>query len=104
MRRALVMLMTSVMILLALMSATWVGTVSLTWDPPASGTPDGYTMYRKTDMGFELLKSIEAPTVTFTDDTAVRGTNCYHVTAYNDNGESPPSNERCVTLNGRRRR
>lgn len=73
-------------------------TVKLAWDAPplSSGIPDGYTMYRKIGNGqFELLATVGAITLTYTDNQAVLGQQCYHVTAFNAGGESPPSNEAC---------
>lgn len=71
-------------------------TVKLAWDPPAVGVPETYVLYRKIGTGqYELLATIPVPTLTYTDNTAVLGSNCYQVTASNSGGESLPSNIAC---------
>jgi hypothetical protein len=72
-------------------------TVKLAWDAATTGgVPENYVMYRKVGNGqFELLATIPVPTLTYTDNTAVLGLQCYHVTATNAGGESSPSNEAC---------
>jgi hypothetical protein len=80
--------------------------VKLRWDAPVVGEPSGYTMYRYTVVngvcGAPITPSFELYGVapigiapTFTDSTPVIGANYYHVTAYNSEGESLPSNQVC---------
>lgn len=84
--------------MLALVTGAFALTVKLAWEAPAVGVPDTYVLYRKIGNGqFELLVTIPAPTMTYTDTTAVIGQNCYHVTASNAGGESSPSNEACFS-------
>ncbi|UCE01745.1 MAG: hypothetical protein JSW67_10770 [Candidatus Latescibacterota bacterium] len=56
--------------------------VELTWAPPASGTPDGYFVYRSEDE--EPLERLTANPVTrlaFTDSTPPAGEVCYFIAA-----------------------
>lgn len=82
--------------LLLATSTAYAASVKLAWDAPAVGVPDNYVMYRQVGSGqFELLATIPASSLTYTDTTAVIGQNCYHVTASNAGGESAPSNAVC---------
>jgi hypothetical protein len=80
--------------------------VMLKWDKPATGVPQGYTVYRLQVPGgvceaivqpeMELLESIPAvEQPEYVDSNTVVGANYYHVTAYNTGGESLPSNQVC---------
>lgn len=92
-----------------LFSLTLVSTalaVNLRWDPPAIGTPVGYTMYRGIMLGqscnasatpvMEVMPTgVNITGLTFTDTEPVVGANYYEVTAFNSEGESLPSNRIC---------
>ncbi len=72
--------------------------VTLAWDPPASGGVTGYKIYRgiKTQE-YVLLKTI-GNTAQYMDDTLVAGTKYYYaVKAYNSYGDSGYSNELVYT-------
>lgn len=90
------------------LSASVASAVTLEWDVPAVGVPLGYTMYRQTVAGgvcgtaivpnFEVKGSTAANVRTFVDDAPVVGANYYHVTAYDAQGESLPSNQVCFQM------
>lgn len=97
-----------VLLLLSAASAQ-AASVVLEWDAPSLGEPQGYRMYRHIVPGgqcgaaivpnFELLGVAPVGVQpTFTDTSPVVGANYYHVTAYNDGGESLPSNQVCFRL------
>lgn len=79
--------------------------VTLEWDAPAVGVPQGYTVYRQVVSNgtcgtaivpnFEVKGSTLVSVREFTDSSPVIGANYYHVTAYNVGGESLPSNQVC---------
>jgi fibronectin type 3 domain-containing protein len=74
--------------------------VTLTWStPPNGGSPiTGYTIYRGTSNGTEVLLTTVGAVNTYTDTTAVNGTTYfYRVAAVNVTGEGGASNERSAT-------
>ncbi len=79
------------------------GSVSLTWQPPASNGAaniTGYDVYRGTSPGAESSTPLATgvTTTSFTDSTAANGTTYYYkVTAVNAAGQSPRSNEASAT-------
>ncbi|HEV2257826.1 MAG TPA: fibronectin type III domain-containing protein, partial [Streptosporangiaceae bacterium] len=79
------------------------GSVSLTWQPPASNggaNITGYDVYRGTSPGAESSTPLATgvTTTSFTDSTATNGTTYYYkVTAVNSAGQSPQSNEASAT-------
>ncbi len=80
-----------------LTSKAYVGYVSLTWNPPAFNgfsSIAGYNVYRSTSSGGEVILTTLG-NVTAYNDVGLRGgiTYYYLVTALNDHGESPTSNE-----------
>ena len=79
--------------------------VTMAWNPPLQGTPEGYTVYRRSGKGaFELRQSLIATTLTYADTMVPVGRNCWHVTAFNSVMESAPSNQVCTTIAKPRRR
>ena len=91
--------------LAVLLSVSVAQAVTLEWDAPAVGVPQGYTLYRQVVPGgvcgtailpnFEVKGSTLVGVREFTDSSPVIGANYYHVTAYNAGGESLPSNQVC---------
>jgi len=93
-------------VVVSLGSVVHAASVRLAWDVPDQGVPAGYTLYRRVVPGglctttvqtnFELLGVAPLGVQpTFTDAAPVVGANYYHVTAYNSEGESLPSNQVC---------
>jgi hypothetical protein len=69
----------------------------LVWDPPAQGVPTGYVVYSRLlgDSSEPFSESVDAPTCEYPlERTRFLPGQEYEfwVTAYNDAGESPPSN------------
>lgn len=80
--------------------------VKLRWDPPATGEPTGYVLYRGMAIGQACNPSAQpvmelygvAPIglqPEFVDQAPVVGATYYEVTAHNSEGESLPSNRVC---------
>jgi predicted phage tail protein len=70
--------------------------VQLSWTQPSDGGAaiTGYDIYRGTTSGGEQLLDAVPPRTTYVDHSVQAGTTYYYeVTAVNDNGQSPPSNE-----------
>lgn len=83
---------------LLLASVAQAATVDLAWDPPTGGDPpQGYTMYKRLpgQPQFELVASIAAGVLTWSDPEVSRGESCWYLTAWNQWGESGPSNTVC---------
>src|SRR5207244_2938722 len=78
-------------------------TVTLTWSAPSSngGSPiTNYRIYRGTASGGETLKATIGNVLTYTDTTVTNGvTYYYQVSAVNNAGEGPKSNEASATPN-----
>ena len=76
--------------------------VRLSWSPSPEGDVAGYIVYRAAEGGeFERVGSTSAPTTTFVDRSAARGTYRYAVTAQDSAArpnESPRSNEVRVSV------
>src|SRR5207253_2086905 len=76
-------------------------TVTLTWSAPSSngGSPiTNYRIYRGTSSNGETLKATIGNVLTYTDTTVTNGvTYYYQVTAVNEAGEGPRSNEASAT-------
>jgi hypothetical protein len=78
--------------------------ITVSWGPAASGNELGYNVYQCVGAGCTGFYRIGQPvlkgTTSFLDtifnDPGNR-TICYRVTAFNDRGESPPTNSVCVT-------
>jgi hypothetical protein len=71
--------------------------VDLTWHDD-SNDEKGFHIYRKTTDKYTRLASVSSNTTTYTDTTVEPETTyLYKATAYNDAGESEPSNEVSVT-------
>ena len=71
--------------------------VELAWSEPASGTPDGYNVYRQVDGGtFSRLNGALVTTTSY-DDTAPPGSPlCYNVRAVDNGLEGAASSNACV--------
>ena len=68
--------------------------IKVTWDAPASSTPNQYGVYR--DGTF--LAQCEATTTTYIDEVSDFEDYCYKITAMYDGNESLPSNESCAAV------
>jgi hypothetical protein len=72
--------------------------VLVTWDA-ATGTIDGYNVYRQTDGGaFTKLNGALIAATTFTDTAPVVGNLCYQVRSQRNGIESSPSASSCVNV------
>ena len=93
---------------LGLVTSAWA--VKLRWDPPATGEPIGYTVYRGIALGqpcnaafsptMLLLDTTSVSVTTYTDPNPVVGANYFEITAFNSEGESLPSNRVCFQRQG----
>jgi hypothetical protein len=72
--------------------------VELSWSGPASGTPEGYIVYRQHDGGafVRLVAGLSTPT-TFTDNAPLAGNLTYKVTAFAHQQEGGASDLASVT-------
>lgn len=76
--------------------------IDLNWSDPESGNVDGYIIERNIDgEGWVVIDTIDD--ITYRDvldqDVLIPGIEiCYRVTAFNDLGDSDPSNKECETL------
>ena len=79
-------------------------TTTLSWGQAASGNELGYNVYQCVGVGcagfYRIGQPVPKDTRSFVDtifnDPGNR-TICYRVTAFNDSGESPPTNTLCMT-------
>jgi hypothetical protein len=74
--------------------------VQLAWQPPASGPPAGYNVYRQVNGGgFTQLNAGLVTSLAFNDTAPVAGSLCYQVTAVDAvPQEGPASAPACVTV------
>lgn len=74
------------------------GETTVTWQPPASDTYSspltGYRIYRRDPFGTATQLAEVGTVLTFVDTTCNVGSVCYYsVSAFNEDGEGPPSDE-----------
>jgi hypothetical protein len=68
------------------------------WQPPATGTPDTYNLYRGAAAGAETLYQAGLTALSYQDESPVPGTCFGYVTAVTGGVESGPSNESSVVV------
>lgn len=70
------------------------GSLRISW-VDNSDDEDGFKLYR----GSAVIATLEPNVTDYVDADITKGQQyCYTVTAYNDGGESPPSNQSCATV------